>query len=71
MSAGTGLGFGLAAFLLAVFLITGYIPSRGGALFITRKKDPMPYWLGIGFYVFALLVVLLIVAVRAAQGLPT
>ena len=69
MSTATGLTLSLAVAMLALFLITGHIPSGYGSLFKSRKTDPVPYWLGIGFYVLALLVVLLIVGVRAARGL--
>ena len=71
MSAGTALVLGLAVAILAVLLITGRIPNCGLPIFIHRKTDPMPYWLGIGFYALGLAVVLLIVALRAAQGLRT
>ncbi len=69
MSVATGLTLGLAVAMLALFLITGHIPSGYGSLFTSRKAAPVPYWLGIGFYVFALLVALLIVGLRAARGL--
>jgi len=68
MSTGTGLALGLAVAMLAFFLITGHIPSGYGSLFTSRKTDPGPYWFGIGLYAFALLVVVLIVALRAARG---
>ena len=67
MSTATGETFGLAVALLALFLVTGHIPSHGRSLFTSRKTDPVPYWLGIGFYVFALLIAMLIVAIRAAR----
>lgn len=69
MSTATGLTLGLAVAMLALFLITGHIPNGYGSLFTSRKTDPVPYWFGIGLYVLALLVVLLIVGVRAARGL--
>jgi hypothetical protein len=43
----------LAAFLI-VCLVTGWIPNRGPPMFIRRRDNPMPYWLGISLLGFML-----------------
>lgn len=54
----TAISLVLVVALLAIFLITGYVPKLPGLGLIRRKSDPTSYWFGIGLLAFGLLVVI-------------